>query len=320
MFPLISLQSGYYASLCFYGLQKIGFMNSEKDPAYKKWAEQLSELGEAFSFNAPLAGGPLFSLVYQVPGYLDPLSLQDLQEIFQATDRFIVDRDIAVFKKQFPFKTLHWEKWYTEAWLNNIFGGMAHDIPAARKAVKLFLEFMEEIWLGYTEAYAEKISRYPFAQREMLANNLNVFEHWQQQLKQPYPYSSFNVIICPQSGTFASSLGPEKIVFGAKHCWSVLENALIHEVGVRTANLELLAKHPETGPFMKANYFGMLRIIETEICHRKESMLPADSKDPFVKAMRLDELVTWRRQQNFNGDFPSLLAKLYKAAQASSLL
>ncbi len=320
MSPFIHLQSGYYASLCFYGLQKIGFMNSKKDPHYKKWADQLSELGEAFRFNAPLAGGPLFSLVYQVPGYLDPQSLQDLQEVFQATDKFIVDRDIAVFKKQFPFKTLHWEKWYTEAWLNNIFAGMAHDIPAARKAVKLFFEFMKEMWLSYPEAHAEKTSRYPFAQRELLANKLNVFDRWQQQLEQPYPYSSFKVIICPQSETFASSLGPEKIVFGAKHSWPVLENALTHEIGVRTANLEILAKHPETGPFMKANYFGMLKIIETEICYRKKNLLPSDSKDPFVKSMGLEKLMAWRQQQNVNCGFPSLLAKLYTAAHANSLL
>jgi len=316
----IKIRGSYYSSLCFYGLQKIGFMNNPVDPVYSQWADKLNQLGEAFRFKAPLAGGPLFTLVYQIPGYLNPQSPKDLDMIFQATIDFIDKRDVGVFLDRFPVRTNYWNQWYTTAWLNHLFTGLEHDIFGAQQTLNVFSDFMQHIWDDYSSIYTNSLTAYNFCEREQKANRLDAFKQWHEQLNQQYPYSDFTAVICPQSGTFASSLGPEKIVFGAKHPWSVMENALFHEIGVRTANLDLLSKHPATAEIMKNDYYDMLKIIETEICHRKPNLLPDLEQDPFVRGMGLDRLMAWRSGQQALTDLPESLARLYARAKEEDLL
>lgn len=245
----IHLSSSYYASLCWYGLKKLGFTGGEPDPGFVEWSRRLSELGGDFAFAAPLAGGPVFNFVYQIPGYLDPAEAAELGDIVRALEEGL-----------------------------------------------------------------------PLRGHEERCRRLDPVEAWEKELGLPYPYDRFELVICPESRTVASSLGPEKVVFGAAHAWPLMRNAVVHEIGVRMISFEHLSNHPATRPLMERDYLGVLKLIETEICFRKPRLLPDLTDDPFIRSMRLEKLVEWRTGKRPGADLAASLAEWHTEAKALGLI
>lgn len=68
----VKLEKSYYTSLCWYGLQQLGFAGDPVNPEYEQWSDRLSDLVGDFRFRAPVAEVPLFQFVYQIPGYINP--------------------------------------------------------------------------------------------------------------------------------------------------------------------------------------------------------------------------------------------------------
>lgn len=316
----VYVSGSIYPSCCYYALKQLGLMQSESEPKYKERGKHLSFLGESFAFKAPMPGGPIFTLVYQIPSYLDPQKPDELEQIIQAVERFIQTEEIDSFTDQWPEKTTYWDLWFTEGWKNFLFKGLRDEREKACTLVREFICFVKEIWSEYLEIFHNKLSDYPFNSRQEYCEKLNVFEKWEEEIGVSYPYDDFTVVICPETRTSASSLGPEKIVFSASHSLEVMKNSIIHEVGVRTIGLHRLAEHPATRTLMAEDYHGILMLIETEICYRKPNLIPELKDDPFIKGMKLTDLVAWRAEQQELDSLPESFAVWYKKAKEEGLL
>jgi hypothetical protein len=316
---VVRLDVSYYASLCWYGLQQLGFAHSPLNPQYASWAEKMEDLGATFDFRPPIAGGPLFTFVYQIPGYLNPADPAELGGILEAVKDFLHSADLEAFTR-WPDKTQHWDKWYHAVARQRMREQLAGQEASACQLLDLWFEFMAQLWPLYREIYTCKLRGYPFDACEERANRVKAFEEWQHEYHLDYPYTVFDLVICPENPTYASSLGPEKVVFSAMHGWGDLRHALVHELGVRFPGLHRLAENPEVRLLMEEDELGVLKLLEAEVCVRKRRLLPDLDEDVFERSMRLERLVAWRAAQKVNGNFLADFASLYRDAREANLL
>lgn len=315
----IGLCSSYYASLCWRGLRKLGFAGGEPEPGYAGWSSRLSRVGSHFSFAAPLAGGPAFTFVYQIPGSLDPAGPANLAEVADFLEEFIRHKDVTALMRRWPERTRYWDQWYIPGSMVYLADGREDELIGL---VRLFIEFLAGEWEGYREEHEAKLAGYPFADRAAAAVAVEPMVLWDRELGMPYPYDRFDLVICPESRTLASSLGPERVVFGAMHDWPAMRDAIVHEVGVRYLSIGRLRSHPATHDLIARDFGGVIRLVETEVCYRKPRLLPDldPSADPFMKGMRLGELVAWRRAKQDPSDFFGTLPEWYADARSRGLL
>ena len=316
----IQLKRSYYVSLCWYGLRQIGFTGEGANPEYEVWTQQLTDVGSTFGFKAPVAEGPLFQFLYQIPGYLDPKDPSELRDIFEVSKRFLKTGSLSEFQTMWPNKTRHWEKWFHGVATESMRKSFADDMDVASQALDIWADYMEYLWPQYRQMYSEKLESYPFEEYERRCRQLDCFEKWEEEFGFGYPYTEFVLVICPESPTRASSLGPEQVVFGSIHTWNTLRNSVIHEIGVRCPGLHRLAEHPATKSIMQDDYVGLLTLIETEVCYRKPRILPDLKGDEFLTGMGLEALVEWRAEQEMGQNFEVSFSTLYSRAKKKGLL
>lgn len=316
---IIRLQKSYYVSLCWYGLKQLGFVQGTTSPGYEDWAKKLSNLGGTFGFHVPMASGPLFSFVYQIPGYLNPKDPSEMRDIMQAGKESL-RTDSKDFLNKWPEKTRHWNKWYHSVAREEVRRNFAGQENAACKTLDVWTEYMEFLWPQYSEIYIENLKEYPFEEYEKRCNRLDAFESWRKEFTLEYPYTDFYLVICPENRTVASSLGPEKIVFGAMHSWDTMRHSVVHEIGGRFLGLHLLAENPVTSTIMRKDLLGLLKLLETEVCYRKPRVLPNLKEDGFIKGMNLQALVELRANQKIDRNLVEFFAVLYDKAKQEGLL
>ena len=225
-----------------------------------------------------------------------------------------------MFKSKWPLQTKFWDEWYTPGWMKYLFNALDNKEDTALETVEYFFNLLYELWSDYKITYDRKIIGYDFFGLQERCQQIEVFKKWQDELGVSYSYEDFILNICPESATSASSLGPEQIVFGDKHPWSLMKNTLIHEVGVRFMGLGRLSKDPLTSKLMLNDYFGMIMLIETEVCYRKPNLMPELKKDSFIKGMRLEQLIEWRADQKDYGSLTKLFSNNYKLAKKAGLI
>ncbi|QVK17473.1 hypothetical protein KHQ81_11520 [Mycoplasmatota bacterium] len=316
----VYVKKSYYASLCYYGLKQLGFIGGKVNEKYQHEAEKLEKFGTEFAFCAPAAGGPIFTLVYQIPSYLNPNSVDKLIKIQEAINHFVCSQSIEVFKNSWPSETKYWDDWYNSSWMTYLFKSISRNPKKVIKVVDYFFKFINKLWPIYQDIYRSKIINYDLLSWENDCKQVQVFKKWNEELGINYPYDEFNLIICPENPTTASSLGPQQIVFGDKYKWSMMKNTLVHEVGVRYLGLKTLSEHPLTSNIMKNDYFSMIKLIETEVCYRKPRLIPNLLEDPFVKGMQLENLLIWRRTQKEYKSLIESFAHWYHLAKIKRLL
>lgn len=310
----------YYASLCFYCLAQLGFTGAEPDPALAEWSVELSGLGAAFSFRAPLAGGPLFTLLYQIPAYLDIQTPEELRGVVDGLHTFVRTGSLDSLMEHNADRTAFWDEWYVTAWTEQILSPLRGMEEQACRAINRFSDLLSLLWDQYKSLYLQKLATYPFVERQSLLRAQKPFRLWADELGWDYPYRDFEFVICPESRSSASSLGPEKIVFGARHDEHLMVNSLIHEVGVRFFSMGRLARHTQLGPQLRQDYEGIIKLVETEVCFRKPRLMPGLTDDPFIRGMKLGDLIAWRSRQREGLDLLGDLADWYAMARAEGLL
>lgn len=316
----INLKKSFYPSLCYHGLKKLGFTSENPEDKYLEKSKRLSKMGEDFSFSAPVAGGPLFTFIYQIPGYLEPEDPGEFQGIMNDVKRVIKNKDISLLTKSWPDKTKYWGRWYTECLHNYMFKGLRGNEETVNEIIGEFTEFIIDIWDGYEKIYDGKFQNYPFEELQINVDNLEVEKIWKNDFDWEYSYDRFELIICPESRTAASSLGPEKVVFSSKYPWEAMKNSIIHEVGVRFFDFQKLCQDERTHDYMYEDYVGMLRLIETEICYRKKRIMPNIKEDPFATGMKLEKLIEWRGRRDFGEDIIQTMNDFYEKAKENDLL
>ncbi len=316
----INLRKSFYPSVCYHGLKKLGFTGEKPENEYAERSKELSELGEDFSFSAPVAGGPLFTFIYQIPGCIEPQNPEEYNQIMKDVKVLIEEKDIRIFKENWPDDTVYWERWYTECLNNYMYKGIKGKEETVLKIIDEFTEFLIEIWNDYERLYDGKFQNYPFEELQENVDNLEIEEIWENELNLNYNYDKFELVICPESKSTASSLGPEKVIFSSKYPWETMKNSVIHEVGVRFFDLYELCKDDRTHEYMFEDYVSILRLIETEVCYRKKRIMPKVKEDPFVTGMKLEDLIQWRARREFGGNMIGTMKEFYEDAKEAELL
>ena len=315
----VILTKSYYPSLCFYALKKLGLMGQEPDPEYSDLAEEMIELGEQFDFKPPIAGGPLFTILYQFPSNLDPATIKDMEVIEEVLIEVILTKSFDPIMKlsdKFNVESL----FLYQANQDLIFSGLnSADTSKAKPLVKKFFDFLKTLWPEYRKVYEKKLADYPFEKREIKLNDLDIFKKWHQAMDYPYPDDQFVCVICPESKTLASSLGYDKIVVSSQCSWQQLRHAIVHEIGVRIPGFKFLETHPATSNLMKNDYYNLLLLIESEVCHRKNQILSEIKEDPFLGSTGWTNIYNWRRKQQLNEDYPELISKLYRRGKEEEI-
>ena len=316
----INLRRSFYPSLCYHGLKKLGFTGENPEKEYLEKSKKLSDMGDDFSFSAPVAGGPLFTFVYQIPSYLEPENTEEYQDMMGQVKEMIDNKNIDGFRQDWSSRTKYWDKWYTECLMNYVFQEIGGKEKKVKKIIDEFTEFLVEIWDDYKRIYENRFQNYPFEELQANVDKLDVENIWNDDFGWNYPYDRFDLIVCPETKSTASSLGPEKVVFSADYPWEIMKNSVIHEIGVRYFELSELCKDDRTHEYMYDDYVGMLRLIETEICYRKKKIMPNLRKDSFVKGMKLESLVEWRGKREFKDDMIETMSEFYKDAKDNDLI
>ncbi len=310
----------FYPSLCYWGLKQVGLVAGEPEVRQEKWSEELSRLGETFAFTPPLAGGPMFALLYQVPSYLDPGSPDELMRISEALQCFLRSERLDHFLDRWPDRTVHWQAWFTTPGLSQILDAARSDLETACSLVKRFMEYLAFLWTSYEPRYADRIDESTIGRR-IEHMDPGIADEWGELLGVSYPYDAFELIICPESPSLASSLGPEKVILGQKHPLHFVEHCFVHEVGVRTVGLHRLADHPATRDLMMDDYVSVLKLIEAEVCYHKPTILAHLEEDLFLKGMGLEALVEWRKRADRSGrSLPEFFAHWYRESRRSGLI
>lgn len=316
----IRLTTSYYASLSWHGLDELGFFGGTPNPDLQPWAERLTDLGAAFAFCPPAAGGPLFVLLYQIPGYVDPSDPSEASEVFDSLRSALTVGSLDELVRRWPDRASLLPKWYDDAsvrQLGRLFEGRGEQLDAV---FGTWAEFLEAIWPGYRMTFDAQVADYPFAAFERQAHDLGTFEGWSAAFGWEYPFKQFVAVVCPASPTLASSLGPDRVVVGARHPWGILRQALIHEIGVRFPATHVFAGPNELSDLLRQDQTGVLRLLEAEVCYRKPTAFAEVEGDPFLRGMDLDRLVAWRGRQTLDLPFERGFAELYHRAKAESLL
>lgn len=309
-----------YPSSAHYVLKQLGLLPGQENPKFLELGKQISALGKSFSFQASLAGGPLFKLIYQIPSYLEITPIE-FDKFFQATSNFVKFKDLDVFLDNWPNKAKFFKQWYTTGWINNLSKSIDHDPSRALAIIETFLLILHDSWSEYEEIYQNKISKLNLNEKhlEKEYNSYNIFNRWEKSFRNKYPYDNLKVIICPESNSIASSLGPEKLVIGSSKI-DICLNSLVHEIGIRTVDLNYLATNSYTKTLMENDYKGILLLAETEICYRKKDLFPEVKEDIFTSVMNLESLVKWRATKDVDVELAKSFAGWYKELKDLEML
>ncbi len=324
----VRVTRNYYVSLCWYGFGQLGYGGKKANPEYAGFGRKLTTSVGDLGFRQPMIRGPIFQLIFQLPGYFDPRSQEEMADLFAAVRRFIRSGSLDEFRPKWPAQARALEEWFPDgakSYFQNTFGGREEVV---NQALDTWALYMRILWPRYKSVYEAKLADYPFEAYESQCNRLGAFEAWQRELGVEYPYADLVLVVCPENPTMATSIGPDKIVFGAMHSLEDLKNSAVHEVGVRLPSLSLLFQHPATSAAMITDYDGMLRLVQTEICYRTPRILPGLSTDNFVTGMRIEKLMAWRSGQEQSGGLPDaasagpaeLLSELYARAKKDGVI
>ncbi|MFP4456766.1 MAG: hypothetical protein ACLFPS_03835 [Clostridia bacterium] len=309
-----------YPSSAYYVLKQLGLIPGQEDPKFLELGNQISALGKSFSLQSSLAGGPLFRLIYQIPSYLEITPIE-FDKYFQSTSNFVKFKDLDIFLDRWPNKTKFFKQWYTSGWINLLSKSIDHDPSRALAIIETFLLILHDSWSKYENIYQDKLFALILKKEnlEKEYNSYNIFDRWEKSFNNKYPYDNLEVIICPESNSIASSLGPEKLVIGSSRMDSCL-NSLIHEIGLRMLNLNYFANNSYTRAIMKEDYHGFLVLMEAEICYRKKELFPEIKEDMFMNVMNMEAIVKWRTNKDVDAELAKSFAVWYNELKDLGML
>ena len=324
----VRVTKSYYVSLCQYGFGQLGFGGKKFNPDYAEYAKKLDAMVGDLGFRTPAVRGVFYQLVFQLPGYFDPRTPEEMADLLAAVRRFVRSGSLDEFRPKWPAKARALEEWFpggVTGYFQKTLGGREEVVG---QALDTWAQYMRILWPKYQPEYAAKLGDYPFKKYEAACNELGTFEAWQREFGVEYPYADLVLVVCPENPTMASSIGPDKVVFGAMHSLEEMENSVVHEAGTRHLPLYLLFGHPATSAARAADHEGMLRLIQTEVCYRTPRILPGLTRDSFASGMRLEKLLAWRKKQEEAGGLPAgsgidpaeLLSQLYARAKRDGVL
>lgn len=315
----VAITTAYYPNLVAHAFAVAGLSNSRTD-----YCAGLDELGQRFreqtagvlaagsqvGFAAPMAGGPLFTFIYQIPARAGVESAAGVKAVFEASERALGARTLGPLMESYPAAASDWGRFYPGPWLDFVFSGD----PAPKIRLLLSIssllqalagDHFDEWWPGWRRELSSRA-----AGIQSVAGPLRLVHRWEQHLGVPCPSGGLRVLLSRPDRTSASSVGGEAIVAGEGLSDEQVVRSVLHEIGVRMFDppraVEIATGRRtggEAGSEAGGREFGikeygwLLRCVEAAACAEKQAVAAAaglelpGGVDPFVRAMGLTGLV-----------------------------
>ena len=307
----IIFEENLYPSSAFYVLKQLGLIPGAKKAKFKELGSQMSSLGESFNFKASLYGGPLYTLMFHIPSYLEITPIE-FDKYFKAITEFVKTKNLNVFIEKWPNKTKYFKEWFNTGWINYLSDSIDHDPSRALAIVETYLLILHDLWGEYSEIYKEKFRalNLSISVLEEKYNALSIFEKWEDSFKRSYPYDYFEIIISPESDYRFSRVGPEKIVVKSKN-YGYFDEA-VHEIGIRTIDMDYLANSEFTKNLFEEDYVNVIKLMEVETIYRVKTLFPKVDSKYIVLKKDLDNILKFRESQEVGLDLAKSFACWYK--------
>jgi len=252
----------------------------------------LAELLEReFRCRPPLAGGPLFTLFFQIPAYFEGDALGDVLDAYGVVVDCVRSRSFDPLRSALGEVV---DEWFPEEVEEEFFRELAaYDESRLVGAIGRFKDTLAGAFEDYRSRRwgeaLERIRRVEEAVEEALGG-VDVIGRWEELLGVDFPFNRFVALLCEPCGT-VSSLLVEKIVVPSRASVENLLNAVVHEAGVHFFTPRRLLRHPALRKRYLRDRLGTLRAVEALVSYLKAEILSSMGvsleADVFVEGMGL---------------------------------
>lgn len=296
----LALRASFLTNFIAHVLTRLGVLPAPGRGITSSGRDLAEFLGREFKCRPPLAGGPLFTLLFQIPAYFEGDSLEDVLEAYSLAERCVASRSFNPLRRALGPALDEWFPQEVEELFFKELG--AFDEAKLAAAINLlkgalaeaYDAFKREEWSGM----AGRIQRVKSA-LETALRGVDVIELWEELLSVDFPFAQFAVLLCEPCGT-VSSLLAEKVVVPSKASLENLLNAIVHEAGVHFFTPRRLLRHPDLRERYLSDKLGTLRAVEALVCHLKAEILSSVGvrleQDPFIVGMNLQREVEVARR------------------------
>lgn len=283
----------------------------------------FQSISKDFAVRPPLAGGPLFTIMFQIPSYFPAENPKEIAATFEALKRSIMGSSFCHLKQAFPKYASQIDTWFPANMESYFMSGFKPKLDEASEVIDRFSQILNDCYERFYGRY------WPQARETMLSKAtriqeslkpINLLEEWKRILSKPFPYAGFTVLLCEPINTI-SSIMAEKIVIPSEADINMSLESIVHESGVHFVGPDDWATNTKLSPLFRDDVEGLIRMVEAAICYLKPIVLKRmhlePKKDTFLVGMRLEKEVAsfgsvWEKTKEKPIDITATIAEAYK--------
>jgi hypothetical protein len=281
----------------------------------------FQSISKDFAVRPPLAGGPLFTILFQIPSYFPANNPKEIAATFEALKRCIRESSFSHLKHAFPKYVSQIDTWFPANMVSSFMSRFWSKFDGASGAMDRFSQILNDCYERFYGGY------WPQARKTMLSKAtkiqegfkpIDLLEEWKRILGKPFPYTGFTIWLCEPSNT-VSSIMAEKIIIPSEDDVKVSLESIVHESGVHFISPNDWATNDTLSPIFRDDMEGLIRMVEAAICYLKPIVLKRmqikPQEDPFLIGMGLEKEVTsfgqvWEKGKPI--DITAAIAEAYK--------
>jgi hypothetical protein len=261
-----------------------------------------------FACKPPLAGGPLFTVLFQIPGYLEVMDVSEISKLFQCLKRSLQLGSFGVLKEAFPKELVFFDTWLPPNMQASLLSQFKSQLLEVNNVIDQFTGVLNAVYERFYRSYwsnaRDKILRKASTIEQGLSD-FRLLDEWKEVLRRDFPYSEFKVYLCEPCNS-VSSLMAEKIIIPTKLTFNQALQVIIHEAGVHFITPSEWLQNPKTSRAFRKDMEGLIRVEEAAICHLKPYIFQKIGiemkEDIFLKGMKLEKELeafsnVWRKQK-----------------------
>lgn len=258
----------------------------------------LKSLTTDFLAKPPLAGGPLFTFLFQIPSYFPAMDFKDVSVVFRAMRRSISEGSLDYLERGLHIEESTLDEWIPRSLQSFFFAQLHSNLDRILSAVDHFTRIMqasyERFYKDYWPVTGEMLQKKALEIQKGLEHS-NLLETWENVLGKTFPYPNFVVYLCEPCNS-VSSLMAEKIVIPSHYELEKALLAIVHEAGVHFISPSDWVRDPNALAHFMRNRESLMRMQEAAICHLKSEVIERlgveVEGDLFLSGMGLEKEVT----------------------------
>lgn len=230
----------------------------------------LKNLEPHFRHRPPVAGGPLFTFLYQIPGYFPA---ENLEEILKTFDRILygLANKSNIFRETDPPPAAKIEAWMPAEITAAPTVSFEPLLTELRSALRRLTEILSYTYRNFYMEYWERRKPVLLERAKEVQGTLksyNIFEAWSKVLGVRFPYDEF-VAYVDEARLGGTSLMAEKITIPFSTTLERASDIIIHEVGIHFISpRDYLRKGILPMTFLEKQE-ALSRMEEAAICYLK---------------------------------------------------